>query len=103
MSRFLETGSVKDRPKVGRPVAVTKEENSLNVMLDVGWNPKTSIQQLALGHNMSRYLIQKLDVGWNPKTSIQQLALGHNMSRYLIQKVVKPAKFSPLRSIYYER
>ncbi|KAK9736676.1 hypothetical protein QE152_g11360 [Popillia japonica] len=52
LSRFRETGRVEDRPKVGRLIAVTNEENSANVMLDVVENPKTSIQLLALNHNM---------------------------------------------------
>ncbi|KAJ8933307.1 hypothetical protein NQ318_015301 [Aromia moschata] len=46
--RFHETGGVKDRPKSGRPVSVTNEENSLNVMLDVVENPINSTQQRAL-------------------------------------------------------
>lgn len=60
LSRFRETGSVKDRPKVGRPVTATSEENSLNVILDVMENPTTSTQQLALTHDISRYSIQKI-------------------------------------------
>jgi transposase len=59
-SRFNETGSVKVRPKSGRPKIVTNDENSLNVMLDVVENFKTSVQQLALNHNMSRRSIQNL-------------------------------------------
>jgi transposase len=59
-SRFNETGSVKERPKSGRPKIVTNDENSLNVMLDVVENFKTSVQQLALNHNMSRRSIQNL-------------------------------------------
>lgn len=60
LNRFRETGSVKDRPKVGRPVTATSEENSLNVILDVMENPTTSTQQLALAHDISRYSIQKI-------------------------------------------
>jgi hypothetical protein len=52
--------SVKERPKSERPKIVTNDENSLNVMLDVVENPKTSVQQLALNHNMSRRSIQNL-------------------------------------------
>ncbi|KAJ8942234.1 hypothetical protein NQ318_003081 [Aromia moschata] len=47
LQRFHETGGVKDRPKSGRPVSVTNEENSLNVMLDVVENPINSTQQRA--------------------------------------------------------
>lgn len=60
LHRFHETGGIKDKPRTGRPVTVTNEENSLNVILDVVENPKTSAQQLALNHNMSRYSIQKI-------------------------------------------
>jgi transposase len=60
LNRFNQTGSVKERPKSGRPKIVTNYENSLNVMLDVVENPKTSVQQLALNHNMSRRSIQKI-------------------------------------------
>lgn len=60
LQRFHETGGVTDRPKSGRPVSVTNEENSLNVMLDVVENPINSTQQRALNHNMSRYSIQKI-------------------------------------------
>ncbi|KAJ8947617.1 hypothetical protein NQ318_002626 [Aromia moschata] len=60
LQRFHETGGVKDRPKSGRPVSVTNEENSLNVMLDVVENPINSTQQRAVNHNMSRYSIQKI-------------------------------------------
>lgn len=60
LRRFHETGNVKDRPKSGRPVSVTNEENSLDVMLDIVETPNISIQQLAVNHNMSRYSIQKI-------------------------------------------
>ncbi|KAJ8939126.1 hypothetical protein NQ318_012366 [Aromia moschata] len=60
LQRFHETGGVKDRPKSGRPVSVTNQENSLNVMLDVVENPINSTQQRAVNHNMSRYSIQKI-------------------------------------------
>ena len=60
LQRFHETGGVKDRPKSERPVSVTNEENSLNLMLDVVENPINSTQQRALNHNISRYSIQKI-------------------------------------------
>lgn len=60
LQRFHETRGVKDRPKSGRPVSVTSEENRLNVVLDVVENPKNSTEQLALNHDMSRYSIQKI-------------------------------------------
>jgi len=58
--RFQETGSVKDREKVGRLSSVTNEDDSLNVMLNVTETPTTSIRQLALNHNMSRGSITKI-------------------------------------------
>jgi hypothetical protein len=60
LSKFNETGSVKERLKSGRPKIVTNDENSFNVMLDVVENPKTSVQQLALNHNISRRSFKKL-------------------------------------------
>ncbi|KAJ8956458.1 hypothetical protein NQ318_010772 [Aromia moschata] len=57
---FIINQTVKHRPKSGRPVSVTNEENSLNVMLDVVENPINSTQQRAVNHNMSRYSIQKI-------------------------------------------
>lgn len=68
LRRFQETGGVKDRQKSGRPVSVTNEENSLNVMLNRVENPKMSTQQLALDHNMSRYSIQQISkrAGFHP-------------------------------------
>lgn len=60
LKKFTESGSVKDRPKSGRPRSVTNEENSLVIILDVVEQPQTSVQQLALNHNMSRRSIQTI-------------------------------------------
>ncbi|EFN62578.1 hypothetical protein EAG_00244, partial [Camponotus floridanus] len=43
VSRFEQTGSVKDRPKSGRPKTATDEETSLNVALSFIENPRISI------------------------------------------------------------
>lgn len=60
LKRFLETGDIKDRPKSGRSINVTTEESYMDVLLDVVENPKTSVQQIAINHNMSRYSIRKI-------------------------------------------
>ena len=38
-----------------------------------------------------------LDVTENPKTSVQQLALNHNMSRSSVQKILKREKYHPYK------
>lgn len=58
--RFRDTGGVRERPKSGRPKRVTNEENSLNVMLNLVENPKTSVRELALNNDMSRRSVQRI-------------------------------------------
>ena len=41
LRRFNETGSVKERPKPGRPKTATNYENALNALLDTTENLKT--------------------------------------------------------------
>lgn len=43
VTKFNETGSVKDFPRSGRPKSATNEDKTLDVLLDVQDNPKTSI------------------------------------------------------------
>ena len=56
LRRFNETGSVKERPKTATKMMI----NDLIVHLDATNNPKTSVQQLALNHNVSRKTIQAI-------------------------------------------
>lgn len=54
IQRFEETGSVKDRPKSGRPTTATDEENSLDVLLSVGENPHVSTNFVSQSVEISR-------------------------------------------------
>ena len=61
LRRFNETGeSVKERPKPCRPKTSTNDENALNVLLVTTENPTTSVQQLALNHNVSRKSVEMI-------------------------------------------
>ncbi|KAJ8946748.1 hypothetical protein NQ318_002578, partial [Aromia moschata] len=71
LQRFHETGGVKDRPKSGRPVSVTNEENSLNVMyykLFIGAG-RSSIR--ALGQALPASHLQEIN-GCGDKTRTQK-------------------------------
>ena len=46
VSRFNDTGSVRNRVKAGRPVAATDANNQLNVALSVQENPHNSIRKI---------------------------------------------------------
>jgi len=58
--RFEETGSVKDRPRSGRPRDATNEEKSLDVLLSVTENPHTSIPKLEQEHGIAKGSIHKI-------------------------------------------
>lgn len=50
---FEEVGSIKNRPKTGRPKTATNDEKSLDVMQSFVENPFTSIRKTALEHDVS--------------------------------------------------
>lgn len=52
VQRFEETGSVKNRPKSGRPKSVTDDEHSLDTLLSFVENPHTSLRKVAQEHNV---------------------------------------------------
>lgn len=47
VTRFRDTGSVRDRPKIGRPKAATNDEKSLEVCLSVVENKHNSVRKIA--------------------------------------------------------
>lgn len=53
VQRFEETGSVKDRPKSGRPKVATSEENSLHVLQSFVEDPNISLRRVALAQDNS--------------------------------------------------
>uniref|UniRef100_A0ABD2VUW7 DUF4817 domain-containing protein n=1 Tax=Trichogramma kaykai TaxID=54128 RepID=A0ABD2VUW7_9HYME len=56
--RFERTGSIKNHYHVGRPVSVTNEERSLDVMLSFIENPHQSTRQASLQHEMDPKSVQ---------------------------------------------
>ena len=60
LHKFNETGNVRNRQRTRRPKNVTSDENSFNIRFDVTENPKISVYQLALKHNMSRSSVRKI-------------------------------------------
>lgn len=60
LSKFNETGSVKNNPRSGRKKTATDEENALNVVLSVQEEPKTSVPKLALDNNMSERSVRRI-------------------------------------------
>lgn len=60
LQKFNETGEVKDAPRSGRSRTATNNEKSLEILLDIQENPKTSTFQLAQNHNISRSSVQTI-------------------------------------------
>lgn len=58
VSKFTETGSVKDLPRQGRPKI--PDDKKLNVLLEVEDNPHTSTRQIALNHDIDHSSVVKL-------------------------------------------
>ncbi|EFN76733.1 hypothetical protein EAI_04129, partial [Harpegnathos saltator] len=53
VTRFLETGTVQDRPRSGRPKSATNDM-SLDVLLSFQENPHTSVPRKAQAHDISQ-------------------------------------------------
>lgn len=51
--RFEETGSVKDRPRTGRPKSSTNEEKSLEVLQSFVEDPSFSLRRVSAAHDIS--------------------------------------------------
>lgn len=60
VARFVETGSVKDRVRTGRPTTVTGEAASLDVLQSFVENPNESVRSAAETHEMSRESVRKV-------------------------------------------
>lgn len=58
IERFRETGSVKNRPKSGRPLSATNEEKQLDVMQTFIEDPNSTVKPLILSRSNSRYCSQ---------------------------------------------
>ena len=77
VSRFMRYGTVKDRPKSGRPKEVTDHESSLNVALSFVENPRTSLRQVSVETGVSRSSVLR----------IMQLAKFHPYKVKLVQEL----------------
>jgi len=53
VTRFNDTGSVRNHVKAGRPVAAADENNQLNVALSIQENPHNSIRKIQQQHDLS--------------------------------------------------
>lgn len=53
IQRFEETGSVKDRPKTGRPKTATNDQKSLEILQSFVEDPNTSLRRVSLRHEIS--------------------------------------------------
>lgn len=60
LRKFNETGSVKNIPGSGRKRTATNEEKSLDVLLNVHEEPKTSIAKLALNNDISQSSVRRI-------------------------------------------
>jgi hypothetical protein len=58
VSKFFETGSVKDLPRQGRPQI--NEDTKLQILLEAEENPHISTRQLALNNNIDHSYVVKL-------------------------------------------
>lgn len=57
---FLESGSVEDRFRFGRPTAVTDEDSLLGFLKSVIENPNTSVRSVSQTHEISRESVCKV-------------------------------------------
>lgn len=60
VTRFLETGTVKDRARSGRPTTVTDIDGSLDILQSFIENPNTSVRSAAQTHEISRESARKV-------------------------------------------
>lgn len=58
--RYNETGSVKDRPRTGRPISATNADNSLNVLLSFIDDPHSSTRKISQEHEISTMSVYKI-------------------------------------------
>lgn len=60
VKRFEATGSVKDRPRTGRPITATTEEKSLDVVLSFTEDPHCTIRKAAQEHGISSKSVHRI-------------------------------------------
>lgn len=60
IKRFSETGSVKDRPRCGRPRTTTNPDIAVEVIQSFVEEPHTSIRKASQAHDISRRSIQRI-------------------------------------------
>lgn len=60
VQKFHKMGSVKNRPKSGRGKSATNEDISLDVLVNLQEEPKTSVPKLALYHNISERSVRRI-------------------------------------------
>lgn len=60
VARFVDTGSVKDRARSGRPSTVTDENGSLDILQSFIENPNKSVRSAAQSHGIGRESVRKV-------------------------------------------
>jgi len=86
VERFVETGSVKDRPRSGRPKTATNDERSMEILLTFQENPHTSTRKAAqqTGSSQSSILkVMKLHHYHAYKIKLVQELIGDDFDRRL--------------------
>ncbi|EFN89264.1 hypothetical protein EAI_01596, partial [Harpegnathos saltator] len=78
VTRLLETGTVQDRPRSGRPKSATNDDMSLDVLLSFQENPHTSVPRTAQA-------ISKLTA--------------HDISQGSILNILKKHKYHPYKTV----
>lgn len=60
VKRFEETGSVKNRPKTGKPASAINEEKALDVLQSFIENSQTSVRRTAQKHEITPMSLYKI-------------------------------------------
>lgn len=60
VKRFEETGTVKDRPRTGRPKTATTDEASLNILLSIQEDPHCTLRKLAQHNETSMKSVHRV-------------------------------------------
>ena len=60
VKRFADIGSVKDRPRTGKPKAATTEDTSLNIVLSFVEDPHCTLRRLPQEHQSSTKSVQSI-------------------------------------------
>jgi hypothetical protein len=60
LKKFNESGSVNHKPRSGRPKTATGGDTAIDILLDVQENPKQSLRQYGLNHNVTYQSVKNL-------------------------------------------